>query len=296
MAEHAATTHDVREKLESERSIRFVAVPWNPASGARPGTDQMIVHFIRHGQGFHNAAAARAKEMGGTFPSGNASADAVMTLGGAVYTTPYMREEMVDPPLTQSGRDQARALQPRTALLAPLFVAVSPLSRAALTGLLAFAHAVDRSASRARSIYSRSPDLSGAVPFVAHELLRERIGVHTCDKRRTRSESEFDFPYVDFSLISELDTQWTPAKRETDEEISSRGYALLCWLHDATRRFSCDAGGAERKEVAVATHSSWLLSLFTTVLEIDRREHPGLTEWFATGEMRSVMVTLVAKA
>ena len=253
-----ATLISVDGDTDSERSIRFIAVPWRPESGVRPGVDQMLVHFIRHGQGFHNAAATRAKEMGGTFPSGNASSDAVMTLGGAHYPTPYMREEMVDPPLTQSGRDQARALQARTALLAPLFVLVSPLSRAALTGLLAFAHAVPPTAL---SLDECATAPSGKVPFVAHELLREHIGIHTCDQRRSLSEAAFDFPYVHFGLIeSDADAQWTAAKRETHEEISARGYALLRWLHAATQRAA--AGSPARQEVAIATHSSWLFSLF----------------------------------
>ena len=298
----------IRATLAAERSVRFVAEAWSPsAAAARPREgDQMLLHFIRHGQGFHNAAADRAREMGGSFPSGTPDAETVMTMpDGKTYCSPYKRPEMIDPPLTQSGRDQAAALQVRTRELSVDFVVVSPLCRATLTGLLAFKHAVpvpllplasiSKASMAARIVLpglplSDSTTAGGArkIPFVAHEMAREHIGVHTCDQRRSIDDIKFDFPSVDYSLIeSNDDVLWTAETRESTANQSRRGHALLQWIAAAV-----DEYGSHR-EVAVATHSSWLLTLFQTVLEIDTEASPGLTSWFATGEMRSVMVTVV---
>ena len=78
----------------------------------------------------------------------------------------------VDAELNDKGKGQATDLQPRTAALAPALLVVTPMRRATLTGLLAFAPHVER----------------GALPVIAHELCHERAGRHTCDKRLSRSE------------------------------------------------------------------------------------------------------------
>lgn len=46
------------------------------------------------------------------------------------------------------------------------------------------------------------------------------------------------------------------------------------------------------KNVAVATHSSWLLTLFNAVLECEDEE---LKKWFATGELRTVLIERVER-
>ena len=79
--------------------------------------------------------------------------------------------EILDAPLREKGRQQALALQPKVQELAdqPELVAFSPNCRALQTGLLVFEH------------------LKGKVPFMAHEMVREKNGVHLCDKQRPKS-------------------------------------------------------------------------------------------------------------
>lgn len=174
--------------------------------------------------------------------------------------SPYKMPEIVDPPLTELGRQQAAGLQKRALDLSPSLIVVSPLSRATKTALIAFEHVV------------------GEVPIIAHEDTREKIGVHTCDKRHSVREAKVEYPTVDYSLLhSDADVLWSADKRESSQEVSDRAYSFMEWLR--TR---------PEEEVVVATHSGWLLTLFNTVLTCDCED---LKTWFATGEMRSVLVS-----
>lgn len=44
----------------------------------------------------------------------------------------------------------------------------------------------------------------GAPPFLAHELCREHIGIHPCDRRRPTSHYRAAFPGVEYSLIEQV--------------------------------------------------------------------------------------------
>ena len=144
--------------------------------GRRPdaaGAGAKIVHLVRHGQAYHNLLGDLYRELGREIDS----------TGGDTTGSPYVRPEVVDPPLTESGRIQARALRPTTARLAPELIVVSPMRRATETALLGF------------------PDR--ATPFVAVETCHETAGLHTCDHRLSRSELAELFPHVDYALIAE---------------------------------------------------------------------------------------------
>jgi len=209
------------------------------------------VHFIRHGQGFHNLLADMARESNVTWTQFEDSP-----------SNPYTKPEVTDAPLTYKGRLQATSLQATTAALPLDLVVVSPHTRATQTGLIACQHLV-----------------TSSTPFICVEDTREESGAHHCDKRRPLSELKLDFPQVDYLLITaEDDPLWTEV-RETKAEIGERIYGFLEWLR-------------ERKEenVAVATHSGWLMTLFNGAVVCEEEQ---LKTWFGTGEMRSV--TLVWK-
>ena len=118
----------------ASRSVRFVVL----APGAASAADAEILHLtlVRHGQGVHNVLADEALARGDTRP-------------------PYAAERllelphMVDAPLTERGRAEARSNQPQARALAPQprLLVVSPLQRAMETGLLAFAHATEDAAA-----------------------------------------------------------------------------------------------------------------------------------------------------
>jgi len=103
------------------------------------------VCFIRHGQGMHN--------------------------------TSMLGWELIDPPLTSKGEDQAKALQERLMPDRDAFelVMTSPLTRAIQTALFAFD--------------------GTSVPFLITPLLRERLGA-PCDKGTTKSELIKTIPQI----------------------------------------------------------------------------------------------------
>ncbi|GMH48913.1 hypothetical protein TrVE_jg8757 [Triparma verrucosa] len=242
----------------TNRDIIVAASPLDSSPPETPGYTTLkskTVHFIRHGQGFHNLLADSYRSEGKTWTQ---------------YTNhpsnPYVKPEITDAPLTHKGRLQATSLQPLTSTLPVDLVVVSPQNRATHTALLAFSHLLP------------SPPFSSppSVPFVAHESVREETGVHVCDKRRSVTLARSEFPYVDYSLIeSDEDPMFTEEGRETKGQIGERIYDFIMWLKDR-----------EEGNVAVASHSGWLMTLFNGVVICGEELKP----WFMTGELRSVKI------
>eukprot|EP00934_Nitzschia_sp_Nitz4_P008722 Nitzschia sp. Nitz4//scaffold55_size114948//87753//88688//NITZ4_003917-RA/size114948-snap-gene-0.191-mRNA-1//-1//CDS//3329554578//8712//frame0 len=191
-----------------------------------------VVHWVRHGQGFHNLMADLAREAGRTWIRHSKTKE-----------NPYYMAETLDAPLTDKGRSQALLLQPAIESMQhqPQLVMLSPNCRAIQTGVIAF------------------ECLRGKAPFLAHEMIREENGVHLCDKRRPTSRQQAEFPMVDFSLLeSEQDVMFLEDRRETKLEVANRIYQFLEYLE-----------GRSEVHVGVATHSAWLLTLFNANLDCD---------------------------
>ena len=176
--------------------------------------------------------------------------------------TAYKDERVADARLTELGREQASKNQPSTAELPLNIVYVSPLSRAVETALLAFKGAQEK-----------------GVLFQAAENLREQIGCHCCDRRRSVDEIQADFPSVSFKeLETNADVLWTE-EREPKSGVAERGFAFFEMLRET-----------DFSEVAVVGHSSHLLTMFNVVLDCGEEEE--LQGWFETGELRSLWVDL----
>mmetsp|Transcript_10245 Transcript_10245/g.19676 ORF Transcript_10245/g.19676 Transcript_10245/m.19676 type:complete len:300 (-) Transcript_10245:161-1060(-) len=215
-----------------------------------------IIHFIRHAEGTHNAAN---RAYGDDTPT--------------VFSTPRS-EKYTDAPLTDRGIQQC--LEARYGVLLsgvkPELVVVSPLTRTLQTAHIMF--------------HSRG------LPFIVHDVCRERWGRYTCDKRRRASEvikdmqvlygtTHENIDFKSFAYCDEDDTKWTE-KRETDESCCERGVALLHWL--ATR---------PEKEIAVVTHSSFLRHLFRAFgFSLDKRDMGELHRKSGNAELRSVTLAL----
>ena len=215
-----------------------------------------VIHFVRHGQGFHNLLADIYSGQGKEW-----------TQFKIEENNPYVRMELLDAPLTDKGRKQAQALQPQIESFGTdqrdhkefeslELVVLSTNCRALQTGVIAFQSYV------------------GKVPFIAHEMIREEIGVHLCDQRRPISSQKVEFPMVNFDLVkSDKDDLFSNDTRESKPEIGARIYRFLEWLE-----------GRSETHIGVTSHSGWLFTLFNGVLECDEK----LKSWFHTGEMRSV--------
>ena len=229
------------------RAERFV-------DGPRPTEEnKKIVHFQRHGQGYHNLIYAMMAEHGSPVED--------------IYSTdpklnPFVRDELCDAPLTSLGRDQCLEKRQLANSLNPELIVVSPLHRAVQTAQLTFA------------------DFIGDVRFVAHDLCREELGLLYCNKRRPLSESLREFPHVDFSLTSgEEDTLWQPDERESPLAKSKRIYSFLA---DYIQH-------RPEKEIAVVGHSAYFFNMCNAVL--DCGDDDDIQKWFGTSEIRSLVLT-----
>lgn len=214
-----------------------------------------ICHFLRHGQGFHNLMADMAAEQGKEWTQFQNTED-----------NPYVKAEIEDAPLTQKGRNQARAVQRIVHKMKdkPSMIVSSPQCRALQTSLIAFEPLID------------------SVPFIVHENLREETGVHVCDRRRPKTQQMIEFPQFSFDLIKdEEDVIFMEDRRETKIEIGERIYNFLEWLE-----------GREDRYVGIASHSGWLMTLFNGVVQCDESLKP----WFQTGELRSIKLAFEKKS
>jgi len=118
---------------------------------------------------------------------------------------------------------------------------------------------------------------------LAHEGCHERGGRHTCDKRLARSALASAYPAVSYALLEgEEDPLWGDGTaREPWEALARRGVDFVDWLLARPER-----------HVAVATHSAFLLALFNAALDAAGDE--AVRSWFATGEMRTVLLTVTS--
>jgi broad specificity phosphatase PhoE len=179
-------------------------------------------YFVRHAQGIHNEAES--------------------TFGTLHWETVQAKsEQYFDAKLTEFGRNQTKLLfdsitkmQQSTPTLKFDLLIVSPLSRAIETAQIAFQHLFDNPKF---SIYS-------------HEMIRETIGRHYCDKRRSITELKQLYPRINFSepgaFNSDSDVLWNTNERETSKQIQLRAIKFLNWCFD---RFP------DEKHIIVMAHS-----------------------------------------
>jgi broad specificity phosphatase PhoE len=248
-----------KESVEHMKGMRevYAAIRQRPLSiqaflcdDPQAPSSAKTVHFVRHGQGFHNLLADLSVASGVQWKQFTNTPE-----------NPYVRPEILDAPLTENGRQQALRLQSTLKSMPdpPQVVVCSPNCRALQTAMLAFQPLLP----------------SGTTLLVAHEMVREETGVHVCDQRRPTSRQRAEFPQIDFSLLtSEEDPLFSHDSRETKLQVAHRVYRFMEWLADRPEQ-----------HIAVVGHSGWLLTLFNAIVMDDC--DPKLKEWFQTGEMRS---------
>ncbi|KAK1219975.1 putative phosphoglycerate mutase pmu1 [Marasmius sp. AFHP31] len=183
-----------------------------------------LIFFGRHGEGFHNVAEAKY----GT-PAWDAYWSELNGDGEIVWGP--------DAELTPTGIEQARAVNAawnaelKFNIPLPRKRYSSPMTRALSTYVLTF-DGID------------SPECDR--PLVL-ENLREVYGVHTCDKRRSRTYIEMTFREFNIEPgFTEEDELWTPNVREPSDHTLDRARSVL----DVIFRNLDDAG-----LVSVTAHS-----------------------------------------
>ena len=167
----------------------------------------------------------------------------------------YKSSEWLDARLTRLGKKQAGDIASHITNNNIFIetVIVSPLRRATETGCIAWS---------ARAAECKAP-------FIACELLRERAHGNPCDHRKAKHVLQDEFPGVDYSLISEADpleiTSTKPG--ETWLDTANRAKEFLDWLSTKPET-----------DVAVVTHSAFLLTLFNLVLDV---QDPGMLSYYS---------------
>lgn len=212
----------------------------NQLNKSSPASTKYKVFFIgRHGEGFHNVAEVKygTKEWNNYWSKENGD--------GELIWGP-------DPELTTLGKEQAKAAHDawkqecKFNIPIPGKLYCSPLTRAIHTNKITFDSIIPES-QRTMII----------------ENLRETNGVHTCDKRRTRTYIEQTFPGFDIEdgLIEE-DTLWDPEVRETHAEMDTRMRRVLDMIFDKDQEqfISFTAhGGIVSAALRVMNHRQYIL-------------------------------------
>jgi hypothetical protein len=241
----------IGDSASSEKSMSMLA----SSTSSDNHLATKIIHFQRHGQGYHNLIGEMYREMLGRSiniddkdPSKN----------------PFIREETLDSPLTEKGRLECAARRTEASLLNPQVVIVSPLHRAIQTSILSFA------------------DHMPVIKWIAHEGAREQLGWLQCNKRRPLAQTKLEFPNVDFSEMMETgdeDCLWHPTERESPKQETERIYKFLT-------EFIMDR---PEQELAVVGHSAWLFTMCNAV--VDCGDDDLLKSLFQTSEIRSMRLS-----
>mmetsp|Transcript_11375 Transcript_11375/g.26768 ORF Transcript_11375/g.26768 Transcript_11375/m.26768 type:complete len:332 (+) Transcript_11375:156-1151(+) len=223
------------------------------------------IHLQRHGQGFHNLICDMWREKNLRIDFDSSDPD----------LNPVVREEFLDPPLTETGRRQSKDRRIQCATLSPQLVIVSPLLRCIQTAKLSFVDHLPSANGK------NDPKSTNYVPWVAHEGCREDLGLLVGSKRRPISDIVTDHPDIDFSAIDyDEDVLWETygMRRETLLEQSERIYNFMTEY----------VRNRPEQDIAIVTHSTILFTLLNAVMDIESED---LRSWFLTSEVRSMTVT-----
>jgi broad specificity phosphatase PhoE len=237
-----------------------------PLISLMPLPHTKIIHFIRHGEGWHNVGLSNA-----------------------------------DAHLTPKGWEQSHALghHMRTCSAATRdvqLVVISPLMRALETAAGVFGVQQDAGAALPQGCrplmlaQSESPNERAAhagvsarpgLQYLCNELCRERLGPSPCDQRRPRSQAAAAFPGVDFSAIEpNEDALWVAGKAEGEASVGQRGRQFLQFLMSRPET-----------NIAVVTHSALLwFTLVGCGNECAKPVRESLQRWYENCEMRTVVM------
>jgi broad specificity phosphatase PhoE len=239
------------------------------------------VHFIRHAEGYHNAATKRT---------------------GNNYCLLREKDQspsdhpLYDSRLTPTGIAQAKTLRKILAsrpsggrsFTAFDLVIVSPLTRTCETALHVFGNprkpGVPTFLSDGQAPVGTPEHAAGIkVPpprFLVREECRERFGHYVCDGRRSIEEICHEFPDFDFSEVVDNEDMYYSDERESDEDCCNRAVRFLEWLN--SRPEKC---------IAVVTHSSFLRHLFGQFGEqMTQDKKDSLQRTAGNCELRSVVL------
>ena len=271
------TNNEDYEWLKRSRPMRIRARPVSPNGGGGNSTDEdtegarKIVHFLRHGQGTHNQLYKEWTDRTGV-PLDLSETDPAKN--------PMLLPDIIDARLTQKGMDQCAQTRTAVGQLEGIeLVVVSPLMRTLETAHIAFEDHLPHNTER-------------NVKWIAHEGIREELGLLMCNKRRPLSETTMAFPHVNYTHLPEGDddTLWdTYAEEYTGDDGITRRESIETMSHRAYIFLTTFVHKRPEREMAVVGHSAWLLAMTGAVLDVHEGEEEGaITSMFGQAELRSL--------
>ncbi|KAH9875688.1 hypothetical protein IAQ61_003152 [Plenodomus lingam] len=205
-----STDEEGREQWRRfERYIRSL----NESVGKEEGRSVKVLLLGRHGQGWHNVAETKYGTRAWDCHYAALNGSDGLTWSDA-HLTPLGHQQALDVHTLWSTQLPHGLPPPDTHYL-------SPLTRAIQTADLTFSHLP-------------LPPHKPYTPLVK-ELLREALGIHTCDRRSTRSHLATTHPHLTFEpAFTEQDELWDPQYREPRGARRYRVAMLLddVWEHD----------------------------------------------------------------
>ncbi|EME46202.1 hypothetical protein DOTSEDRAFT_86814 [Dothistroma septosporum NZE10] len=198
---------DTRSTAKDLDWLRFSRYISHLQTTAPHGTFYKLFYLGRHGEGFHNVAEAKYGTTAWDDYWSKLEGD------GSLFWS--------DAHLTELGESQAMEAHSFIGeqlawakMLAPETYVVSPMFRCLQTASITFQKLALPNGKEFRPIIK--------------ELAREVLGVHTCDRRSTKSYIRGEFPRWEFEGgFEEEDELWLPDHRETHDEHDARTTELL---------------------------------------------------------------------
>lgn len=208
---------------------------------ATKGTRYILAYMARHGEGWHNKAERKY---------GTRDWDCRWSLLDGDGTIVW-----ADAHLTEAGISQA--------LIANAFWKREIAEQSILTPEKFFVSPLDRCLQTAKLTWS-GINLPSQHPFdpEVKEILRECIGIHTCDRRSNKTYIHSTYPYRIEPGFAEEDPLWLPDLRESDSALEVRLKHFLddIFRHNSDTVFSLTShGGATAAMLAVIGHRDFPL-------------------------------------
>lgn len=236
-----------------------------------PTTTYKLLYLARHGEGFHNVAERYYRTKNWDCYWSKLTGNGSITWDDAHLTADGIAQAKV-------AHNFWRASITRQGIPAPQSYYVSPLDRCLATANVTFAGLEDV--------------LPKEYPFVpvVKELLREALGVHTCDRRSNREYIVKNYPrYVIEKGFAEVDPLWDPDVRESNGQMDVRLKRLLddIVMNDENTFLSLTShSGAISAILHVIGHRTFELQtggVIPVLVKVDRVEGPSPSTSVAPG-------------
>lgn len=172
---------------------------------APSGTRYVLVYLGRHGEGVHNAAETKYGTHDWDCHWASLDGDGEVIWADAHLTEEGKAQALAVNAYWKKGVDQKSVLLPERFI-------ISPLDRCIRTAELTW-------------LGLEIPQY----PFkpLVKEMIRETIGIHTCDRRSSKTYIQSHYPYEIEAGFTEGDELWLPDLRESDQATAVRLKGLL---------------------------------------------------------------------